>query len=125
MKNTKAGKEMRGERTSADLEAEFGAVQMDHFHGGDDPPGLPDLPGDDEVQVGLFHQVLHVPLRLHLDRLFHAYETNNKSTTVRLTVMHGVRILLEKKESRPRPLSLGSMVTVGALSRNSALLTPV
>lgn len=46
----------------SDLDAELGIVQGDHLHGGDDLSGLLDLPSDDEMKVGLFHQVLHVLL---------------------------------------------------------------
>lgn len=46
----------------SDLDGELGVVQGDHLHGGDDLPGLLDLPGDDEMKVGLFHQALHVLL---------------------------------------------------------------
>lgn len=72
MERTSPSQELR-ERTLADLDAEFGIVQRDHFHGGDDLPGLLDLSGDDEQKVGLLHQVLHVLLRLDHDQLFHTY----------------------------------------------------
>lgn len=64
---------MKTERTQAragrggggggsDLDDELGVVQGDRLHGGDDLSGLLDLPGDDEMKAGLFHQVLHVLL---------------------------------------------------------------
>lgn len=58
-------------RQISDLDAELGIVQGDYFHGSDDLSGLLDLSGDDEVKVGLFHQVPHVPLGLHHHRLLH------------------------------------------------------
>lgn len=37
-------------------------MQRDDFHSGDNLASLLDLPCNDEVEVGLFHQLLHVVL---------------------------------------------------------------
>lgn len=60
MKKHRGGRRESGK--ISDLDGELGIVQGDRLHGGDDLFGLLDLPGDDEVKAGLFHQVLHVLL---------------------------------------------------------------
>lgn len=49
-------------KSITDHDVEFGSVQGDDFHGGDDLAGLLDLPSSNKVEVGLFHQMLHVVL---------------------------------------------------------------
>lgn len=44
------------------LNGEFGIVQSDNFHGGDDLASLLDFPCNDEVEIGLLHQLVHVAL---------------------------------------------------------------
>lgn len=39
----------------SDLDGEFGIVQGDDFHGGDNLAGLLDLPSGNKIEVGLFH----------------------------------------------------------------------
>lgn len=46
----------------SDRDCEFGIVQGDDFHGGDDLAGLLDLSSSNEMEVGLFNKMLHVAL---------------------------------------------------------------
>lgn len=57
------------EKEVAHLNCEFGFAHGDSEHRRDDLACLLHLPGDDEVQVGLFHQSLHVVLSMDLNHL--------------------------------------------------------
>lgn len=66
----------------SDHDAEFGIVQGDHFHGGDDLAGLLHLPSNNKVEVGLFHQILHVVLRLDHHQLLHTWRTQKHNAVL-------------------------------------------
>lgn len=67
------------QRKSWYLNGEFGSVQGDHFHGGDDTAGFFDLPSDYEVKVGLFHQVVKIVPRLNRHQLLHTCNSHSQT----------------------------------------------